>query len=153
MLVKGRVMARFGTFTYEHDDVIKWKHFRVTGHLCGDSPYKGQWRGAFIFSLICVWINGLVNNREAGDLRLSRPLWRQRNGPALDVLLAWISGVWSRISNYRYSMDANTRRYQSDWCWSIFVCENVDQLPQTKSHTLCVISILHQKLTFHSLIW
>ena len=21
-----------------HDDVIKWKHFRVTGPLCGNSP-------------------------------------------------------------------------------------------------------------------
>ena len=33
--------------------------FRVTG----------QWRGTLMFSLICVWINGWVNNREAGDLR------------------------------------------------------------------------------------
>ena len=32
------------------------------------SPYKGQWRRALMFSLICVWINGLVYNREAGDL-------------------------------------------------------------------------------------
>ena len=34
-----------------------------------NSPYKCQWRGALMFSLICVWINGWVNNREAGDLR------------------------------------------------------------------------------------
>ena len=49
--------------------------FRVTGHLCGwihqspvNSPNKGQWRGALMFSLICTWINGWVNNRAAGDL-------------------------------------------------------------------------------------
>ena len=49
--------------------------FRVTGHLRGEftaspvnSPHKGQWRGALMFSLICVWMNGWVNNREAGDL-------------------------------------------------------------------------------------
>ena len=36
------------------------------------SPHKGQWRGALMFSLICVWINGWVNNREAGDLRCHR---------------------------------------------------------------------------------
>ena len=36
------------------------------------SPHKGQWRGALMFSLICVWINGWVNNREAGDLRRYR---------------------------------------------------------------------------------
>ena len=37
-----------------------------------NSPHKGQWRGALMFSLICVWINGWVNNREAGDLRRYR---------------------------------------------------------------------------------
>ena len=36
------------------------------------SPHKGQWRGALMFSLICARINGWVNNREAGDLRLHR---------------------------------------------------------------------------------
>ena len=37
-----------------------------------NSPHKDQWRGALMFSLICVWINGWVNNREAGDLRRYR---------------------------------------------------------------------------------
>ena len=37
-----------------------------------NSPHKGQWRGALMFSLICAWINGWVNNREAGDLRCHR---------------------------------------------------------------------------------
>ena len=49
--------------------------FRVTGHLCGEitgPPHKGQWRGALMFSLICVWINVWINNREAGDLRRYR---------------------------------------------------------------------------------
>ena len=31
------------------------------------SPHTGQWRGILIFSLISVWINGWVNNREAVD--------------------------------------------------------------------------------------
>ena len=34
-----------------------------------NSPYKGLWRAAFMFSLICTWMNGWVNTREAGDLR------------------------------------------------------------------------------------
>ena len=50
--------------------------FRVTGPLCGeftgDSQHRGQWRGALMLSFICVWINGWVNNREAGDLRRCR---------------------------------------------------------------------------------
>ena len=49
--------------------------FRVTSHLCGEFtdhrwiPFKGQWSGALMFSLICAWINGWVKNCEAGDLR------------------------------------------------------------------------------------
>ena len=34
-----------------------------------NSHRKGQWRGASMFSLICVWINRWVDNRGAGDLR------------------------------------------------------------------------------------
>ena len=33
------------------------------------SPHKSQWRGALMFSLICVWINSWVNYHEAGDLK------------------------------------------------------------------------------------
>ena len=65
--------------TIVHDDVIKWKHFpRNCPFVRGihrspvNSPHKGQWHGALIFSLICVWINDWVNNREAGDLRCYR---------------------------------------------------------------------------------
>ena len=54
-----------------------WRHQMETLSawlaLCaGNSPvplHKGQWRGALMFSMICVWINGWVNTREAGDLR------------------------------------------------------------------------------------
>ena len=62
-----------------HDDVIKWKHFPRCWPLVRrihrspvNSPHKGQWREALMFSLIRVWINGWVNNREAGDLRRYR---------------------------------------------------------------------------------
>ena len=37
-----------------------------------NSPHKGQWRGALMFSLIWVWKNGWVNNCKAGDLRRHR---------------------------------------------------------------------------------
>ena len=60
----------------KHDDIIKWKHFprywpfvRVIHRSPVNSPHKGQWCGSLMFSLICFWINGWVNNREAGDLR------------------------------------------------------------------------------------
>ena len=37
-----------------------------------NSPHKGHWRGALMFSLICAWINDWANNGEAGDLRRYR---------------------------------------------------------------------------------
>ena len=50
--------------------------FRVTGHLCGEFtgprwiPHtKANDAELWCLLLICVWINGCVNNREAGDLR------------------------------------------------------------------------------------
>ena len=66
----------------QHFDVIKWKHFpsfwpfvRGIHRSTVDSPHKGQWRGALMFSLmfslICLisltfciffkWFRGLVN--------------------------------------------------------------------------------------------
>ena len=60
-----------------------WRHqmetFSALLALCAgnspvpvNSPHKGQWRGALMFSLICARINDWVNNREAGDLRRHR---------------------------------------------------------------------------------
>ena len=62
-----------------HDDVMKWKHFpRYWPFVRGihwwlvNSPHKILWRGPLMFSLICVWTNGWVYNRNAGDLRRHR---------------------------------------------------------------------------------
>ena len=61
---------------FTHDDVTKWKHcprywpfVRGIHRWSVNSPHKGQWRGALMFSLICAWIYGWLNNRGAGDLR------------------------------------------------------------------------------------
>ena len=62
-----------------HDDVITWELFpRYWPFVRGihrspvNSPHKGQWHGALMFSSICVWINEWVNNRKAGNLRRYR---------------------------------------------------------------------------------
>ena len=59
-----------------HDDVIKLKQFpRYWPFVRGihrspvNSPHKGQWRGALMFSLVCAWTNGWTNNQNTGDLR------------------------------------------------------------------------------------
>ena len=46
-----------------------WPFVRGIHRSPVNSPHEGQWRGAVMFSLICAWINGWVNNHEAGDLR------------------------------------------------------------------------------------
>ena len=60
----------------EHDDVIKWKHFRVTGPLRGEftghrwiPPTKAS-NAEISFFLICALINAWINTRDAADLRL-----------------------------------------------------------------------------------
>ena len=88
---------------FRHDDVIKWKHFprhwpfvRGIHRSPVNSPHKGQWRGALMFSLICLWINGWVNNREAGDLRHHRVHYDVAvvvRGPTVGFPLQWASNA------------------------------------------------------------
>ena len=83
-----------------------WRHqmgtFSALLALCaGNSPvpvnssHKGQWRGALMFSFICVWINDWLNNREAGDLR------RHRGHYDVTVMPYWLvnrGASWALIS-------------------------------------------------------
>ena len=56
-----------------------------------NSPHKGQWRGALMFSLICAWINDWVNNHEAGDLR-----HRRGHYDVIVMLASWREDLGSR---------------------------------------------------------
>ena len=74
-----------------HDDVIKWNHFpRYWPFVRGihrspvNSSHKDQWRGALMLSFIYAWINGWINNREAGDLR------RRRDHYDVIVIAYWV---------------------------------------------------------------
>ena len=49
-----------------------WPFVRGIHRWPVNTPHKGQWRGALMFSLICAWINAWANNREVGDLRRHR---------------------------------------------------------------------------------
>ena len=51
-----------------HEKYSYWPFVRGIHRSPVTSPHEGQWRGALMFSLLCVWINGWVNNREPGDL-------------------------------------------------------------------------------------
>ena len=96
---------KVGCMWGSHDDVIKWKYFaRYWPFVRGihrspvNSPHKGEWRGALMFSLICAWINAGVNNRKAGDLRHHRAYYNAIIMCLLrshfSVLLPERHGVW-----------------------------------------------------------
>ena len=86
-----------------HDDVIKWRHFPRYWPFV-----RGMWRGTFMFSLICAWINRWVNNREAGDLRRYRAYY--------DVIVMCRVKLKSRSQNEDMKRFENTRFY--DWSWN-----------------------------------
>ena len=88
---------------------LKWKHFpcywpfaRGIHRSPVNSPHKGQWRGALIFSLICVRINGWWFGT------LSRPLWRHCN--ALQQLQ--ITKKWESIMSPAFRLSAHCTK----WC-------------------------------------
>ena len=98
-----------------HDDVIKWKLFpRYWPFVRGihrspvNSPHKGQWRGALVFSLISVWINGWDNKCEAGDLR--------RHHAHYDVTV--MSSLYTTDKNMEY-LDSTMETFVLDIliCW------------------------------------
>ena len=88
-----------------HDDVIKWKHFPrnwpfVRGiHLSPvNSPHKGQWRGALMFSLICA-LNKRLSKQSWGWWfeTPSGLLWRHCN-----VITAELRRVAQRVKGIVY---------------------------------------------------
>ena len=65
-----------------------WRHpietFSALLAICAgnspvNSPHKGQWRGALMFSLICVWIYWLKHSWGWWFETPSRQLWRHCN--------------------------------------------------------------------------
>ena len=68
-----------------HDDVIEWKHFprywpfvREIHRSPVNSPHKGMWHRALMFSLIYAWTNGKQSIHRWFETS-SRSLWRHCN--------------------------------------------------------------------------
>ena len=104
-----------------YHDVIKWKHFprywpfvRGINRSPVNSPHKGQWRGALMFSLIYDWINGWVNNDEAGDLRRHRAHYNV-------TVMSCIISIWflSNLCLKGWSWTRNKRKIDAKG-WQIF---------------------------------
>ena len=64
-----------------------WPFVRGIHRSPMNSPHKGQWRKALMFSLICAWTNNWVNNRNAFNLRCHRAHYD------VTVINAWTTNV------------------------------------------------------------
>ena len=148
MLVKGAP----GDLGHHYCFFTWWRHqmetFSALLAICAgnspvpvNSPHKGQWRGALMFSLIFVGLKGWINNREAGDLRryrvhynvtvmmfqllASSGYWNSRYW-----LVLRINGslsTWNKISIFLYSSPhgQNVRHFTDDIFKCIFLNENI----------------------------
>ena len=110
-----------------HDDIIKWKHFPRYWHFVQgihrspvNSPNKGQGRGALMFYLICAWINGWVNNREASDLTRHRTHY--------DVIIMWYFLLQRPIktNGSLFLMGTDTMKWPY-WEERMLFCRNIQQ--------------------------
>ena len=99
------------------EHVPLWRHqmeiFSTLLALCAgnssvNSPHKGQWRGALMFSLMCVWTNSWSNNGYAGDLR------RHHVHYEVTVILLRVSAILEVLQTAQYiSLDNWTRQLLS----------------------------------------
>ena len=105
-----------------------------------NSPHKGQWRGGLMFSLICTWINGWVNNREAGDLRRHRGhydvnvMWTYDIYRCSSRLLHWYRGNHI-VTPVRVTLSASKI--------TLWTLQNRTALNHIKGQQMCIILWLH----------
>ena len=139
-----------------HDDVIKWNPFprhwpfvRGIHRSPVNSPHKGQWRGALVFSLICARINSWVNNREAGDFR------RHRSHYDVSVIVTnfashFMCPSWDVVSTYKclsstqvYPIAVTFFHCRYSFGFSFFIL---------KLYIICPVYIVPRLCTYPSLI-
>ena len=86
--------------TSSNGNICYWPFVRGIHRSPVDSPHKGQWRGALIFSLISAWINGWANNRDAGDLRCQRAQYH------VTVMIWWtmVSSCHGKVFHITYPL-------------------------------------------------
>ena len=126
-LLRSQVFAtrlKIGDSQISHDDVIKWKHFPrnwpfVRGiHRSRWIPHtKASDVELWCLFFICVWINGLVNNREAGDLSRHRGLYD------VNVMIyrcpIWFVLQWFDLNKDRLASTSNGRQSDMPYCCAV----------------------------------
>ena len=106
-----------GYLRRHHDDVIKWKHFprywpfgRGIHRSPVNSPYKDQWRGALMFSLICA-LNKRLSKQSWGWWfeTPSRSLWRHCSD---DAHVTWLYNNVAGDLQIGYIQDTDDGTYE-----------------------------------------
>ena len=72
-----------------------------TGKSPMNSPHKGQWCRALMFSLICAWKYGLVKNRDTSDFRSHQSHY--------EVTVRW-------LAVYPWKMRLKDDFIKMEWC-------------------------------------
>ena len=85
--------------TYQMETFSIWLALWV-GNSLMNSPHKGQWCRVLMFSLICAWTSGWVNNQDAGDLKCHRTHY--------DVISIILLKTLSSLPGYRSMMQPVT---------------------------------------------
>ena len=103
-IIRAMMMSSNGTFL-----TVYWPFERGLHRSRVNSPHNGQWRGALMFPLICVWINAWVKTREAGDLRrysshydvivMGLCCWHRTNESFDPVAVIQHSIIWKNIKS------------------------------------------------------
>ena len=122
-----------GSLPLTRHGVIKWKYFpRYWPFVWGihrspvNSPHNGQWRGASVFSLMCDWISGWVNNRAHYDVTVMtvsphRGLLMRKTSPCHGInILNWYIRESSLKNRYHYR-DTREGLTQKSWISLTFI--------------------------------
>ena len=99
--LRGKDLKWFTVYPMKYAHILWWRHQMETFSLL-----LAQWRGTLIFSLICAWINGWINNREAGDLRRHRHHYDVIVMAGLCCVLLWLccSSYWMYVIGLGFSL-------------------------------------------------
>ena len=88
-------------------------------------PHKGQWRRALMFSLICAWINGWVNNVKAGDLRRHRSHY---NGTLMSMLRWHTANIEYGRIHHRYYIYIYIYMYRYIYIYTSYRATTIKQI-------------------------
>ena len=93
-----------------HDDVIKWKHFRVTGPLCGEFTGQrwipltkatlGSYNFRAIFTHAWAGVTTLCSCKYFGNIDNPDPLMQYTNKKVITSIFCWSRILHEKISLY-----------------------------------------------------